>query len=57
MVDEEPKYELHAHVLNEDRYWGAFPLKQVIYQQEYLASVYGMKPSDFMIVRVGQWQS
>ncbi|WP_165498715.1 hypothetical protein [Weissella paramesenteroides] len=52
MVDEEPKYELHAHVLNEYRYWGSFPLKQVAYQQEYLASVYGVKPSDFKIVRV-----
>ena len=52
MVDEEPKYELHAHVLNEDRYWGAFPLNQVAYQQEYLASDYGMTPSDFKIVWV-----
>ena len=51
-MDEEPRYELHAHVLNEDRYWGAYPLAQVTYQQEYLASVYGMKPHDFKIVRV-----
>lgn len=51
-MDEEPRYVLHAHVLNEDRYWGAYPLKQVAYQQEYLASIYGMKPSAFKIVRV-----
>ena len=52
-MDEEPRYELHAHVLNADRYWGAYPLKQVAYQQEYLASVYGTKSSDFKIVMVG----
>jgi hypothetical protein len=49
---DESKYELHAHVLNEDRYWGAYPLEQVKHQQEYLANIYGMKPNDFKIVKV-----
>jgi len=50
-MDEEPLYELHAHVFGEDRYWGAMPFDRVEYMQRYLASVFELPITAITIVR------